>query len=82
MNYGCDRRGGYGDSAEEAVNIFSAPTRNPWQGGPLNAGNTNCNSSVGMAEAGTGPGAIIFQGFLGGRGYGGMQPSSTGLHAR
>ena len=81
MNYNCDRRGGYGDSGEEAANLFSAPTRNPWQVGPLNAGNTNCNAA-GMAETGTGQGAIIFQGFLGGRGYSGMQPTSTGLHGR
>lgn len=81
MNYNCDRRGGYGDSAEEAASLFSATTRNPWQVGPLNAENTNCNPA-GMAEAGVGQGAIIFQGFLGGRSYVGMQPPSTGLHAR
>ena len=82
MNYNCDRHGGYGDSAEEAANLFSAPSRNPWQVGPLNVGNINCNVA-GMAEAGTGQGAITFQGFLGGRaGYGGMQPTSAGLHAR
>lgn len=94
MNYNCDRRGGYGDSAEEAANLFSAPpTRNPWQVGPAqnpvlsaahHTGNINCNAA-GMVEAaaGTGQGSIIFQGFLGGRGYGGMQPTSTAaLQAR
>ncbi|KAG0590772.1 hypothetical protein KC19_1G125300 [Ceratodon purpureus] len=75
--YNCDRRRGYGDSAEEAANLLSAPTRNPWQ-----VGNTNCNAA-GMAEGGTGQTASIFQGFLGGRaGYGGMQPTSAGVHAR
>lgn len=89
MNY----RGGYGDSAEEAVNFYSAaPTRNiPWPVGPVQipvaAGNMNCNNAAaaGLVEAaaGSGQGAIIFQGFLGGRGYGGMQPTSTAaLQAR
>jgi len=96
MNYNCDRRGGYGDSTEEAGNLFSAaPSRtNPWQVGPgpvLNpvaaaaqhTGNINCNAASIVEATGTGQGAIIFQGFLGGRGYGGMQPSSTAaLQAR
>lgn len=92
MNYNCDRRGGYGDSAEEAANLFlAASTRNPWQVGPMNpvisaghhAGNvTNCNAAS-AGDAGTAQGAILFQGFLGGRGYGGsLQPSSAALHAR
>lgn len=95
MNYNCDRRGGYGDSAEEAANLFSsaAPTRNPWQAGPAlhpvsaahHNGNLTCNAAGMMeAAAGTGQGAIIFQGFLGsGRGYGAMQPTPTAaLQAR